>query len=155
LNKVIFDNNMYNYLLIEYPDAKDIFEKYLKMESHVILPAIIEHEFLSHPQYEYDNNLSDVINLYLEIIDEKIELDSNIARKAAKIRRYYRNVYNKGLKAPDSIIAATAIELDAILVSNNDKDFNYAIKDLGLKYENPIKNQELLRNYKEEYFKNK
>lgn len=70
----------------------------------------IRKEFLSGSQILY-------------ITDEVIE-------KTIQIRK------ETNLKLPDSVIAATAITYDFILLSDNDKDF-LKVEPLGLKYINP------------------
>lgn len=70
----------------------------------------IRHEFLAGSKIHYIND---------EIIEQAI-----IIRKETKI------------KLPDAIIAATAMFLDSILLSDNDLDFIKVIP-LGLKYLNP------------------
>lgn len=67
-------------------------------------------EFLAGSEIHYIND---------EIINHAIQI-----RKKTKI------------KLPDSIIAATAIVFDFILLSDNDKDF-IKVMPLGLKYLNP------------------
>lgn len=58
-----------------------------------------------------------------------IELETSIKLKTAEIRKSTK------LKLPDSIIAATAIEFDLILLTRNVSDFN---KIPSLKFINPF-----------------
>jgi predicted nucleic acid-binding protein len=83
--------------------------------------------------------------MYLKTVAEIVSVTTDIALKAAELRRKYQ--LNDGeIEAPDAIIAATAIVKGAILVSNNDQDFDYA-RTLGLQYHNPISSQSRLRTY--------
>jgi tRNA(fMet)-specific endonuclease VapC len=70
------------------------------------------------------------LNKAIEFVQfvEIIGIDRKIIEKTIDIRKNYR------LKLPDAIIAATALVNDAVLISDNDKDFK-RIPDL--KYINP------------------
>ncbi len=59
---------------------------------------------------------------------EIIGIDRRVVRQTIGIRRTF------GLKLPDAVIAATAIEYDRTLVADNDKDF---LRVKGLRYINP------------------
>lgn len=61
---------------------------------------------------------------------EVLYITDEVIEKAIQIRK------EKSLKLPDSVIAATAITYDFILLSDNDKDFR-KVEPLGLKYMNP------------------
>ncbi|MCL5779525.1 MAG: PIN domain-containing protein [Firmicutes bacterium] len=67
-----------------------------------------------------------------------MEVNSKIARKAGDLRNISRNIYKKKLKLPDAIIAATAIEYSAILVTRNENDFCHLLEH-GLSLYNPFK----------------
>lgn len=73
-----------------------------------------------------------------EVTREDMELAADIRRKARA-----DSTRKKSIKAPDALVAAAALLHNAILVSNNDKDFhwirdNYTYKDRKLDYVNPI-----------------
>ncbi|MDF2922255.1 MAG: hypothetical protein K0R57_1169 [Paenibacillaceae bacterium] len=84
---------------------------------------------------------------YISLADEIIAVDEIIARKAAELRRAWKMHTGKALKLPDALIAATAIENDAALISNNDRDFNFIKEYHGLNYSNPIQDQAHLMNF--------
>lgn len=104
-------------------------------EGNVILySTIVEAELFSFP------NLTEQEKEYFEdllTIGEVIEVDSSIARKAGELRIISQNFYSKKMKLPDAIVAATAMEHSAMLVTRNEKDFNHLIKN-GLKIYNPV-----------------
>ncbi|MEW5921402.1 MAG: PIN domain-containing protein [Bacillota bacterium] len=47
-----------------------------------------------------------------------IEVNSSIALKAGELRRQSKEIFNRSLKLPDALIAATAIEHAAVLVGH-------------------------------------
>lgn len=57
-------------------------------------------------------------------------IDDEIIDRATQIRKI------TNIKLPDAVIAATAMTLDFVLLSDNDKDF-LKVEPLGLKYLNP------------------
>lgn len=81
---------------------------------------------------------------------------------AAKIRRKARGdaIRRKSIKAPDALIAASALVHNATLISNNDKDFdwivaNFTYKGKKLDYVNPIKNNVAYSAFSKTYAKSK
>ena len=83
-------------------------------EHDFFVSVITEAELLRYPGIgAYETNL---IDSFLSITTV-IEINSTIARRAALIGR------TRKIKLPDLLIAATALELDAILISKNFKDF--------------------------------
>jgi len=75
---------------------------------------------------------SEDFKIFQQFIEESkvIQLTEGIVNETIRVRRAY------GVKLPDSIIAATAIINDFVLIADNDKDF---IKITELKYINPNK----------------
>ncbi|MEW6662538.1 MAG: type II toxin-antitoxin system VapC family toxin [Bacillota bacterium] len=71
-------------------------------------------------------------------IGEIIDVNSKIARKAGELRKISRNIYNKKLKLPDALVAATAMEHSATLITRNENDFNHLLNH-GLSLYNPFK----------------
>jgi toxin FitB len=59
---------------------------------------------------------------------EEIAVDRNLAERAGRLRR------TGGLRTPDALIAATALERQLVLVTRNVRDFKSA---RGLKLRNP------------------
>lgn len=146
--KVLIDTNIYSYHSVNYPDAVEVWNKNANENSHVIISPVQITELLSYLKIERDTKLKEKRESYISLADEVVEVDEEIARKAADIRRDYQRQYKQTLGLADSIIAATAIEKDAILISNNDQDFVFLVGTYGLNYFNPIKDQSHLRNFK-------
>lgn len=147
--KVIFDTNFYTDLLSGYPKVVETFTKHITEKDCILMPSIIMHEVLSNFKYETEPATQQAVDGYISLSkDHIIGLNKEIAKKAAEIRRHYRIHHNNKLKAPDAIIAATAMLHDATLISNNYSDFKHAINDLELKFYNPIDDQENLQNHR-------
>lgn len=104
-------------------------------EVEIIYSTIVEAELFSyHNLTEQDKqDFEDALG-----IGEIMEVNSKIARKAGDLRNISRNIYKKKLKLPDAIIAATAIEYSAILVTRNENDFCHLLEH-GLSLYNPFK----------------
>jgi predicted nucleic acid-binding protein len=149
--KVLFDTNFYTDLTSKYPEVIDTFVGLAKENADFIMPTIVEHELLSYSNYDLDIITKAQFDDYIKLSEGDnniVELAREIAKKASEIRRYYRINHNKCIKAPDSIIAATAILTGATLYSNNDKDFKIAQNELGLNYKNPITDQHDLQEHR-------
>ncbi|WP_257347346.1 PIN domain-containing protein [Pseudalkalibacillus decolorationis] len=150
MNKVIYDTNFYNDLSIQYPEVVEAFISNAKQNATVIMPSILEHELLSYSRYEEKEVTKAQIDDYISLAKNNIiPLTREIAQEAARIRRYLRINHQKRLKAPDSIIAATAIVENATLFSNNDLDFKLIQNELQLSYENPVLDQLDLQKFRE------
>ncbi len=104
-------------------------------EVEIIYSTIVEAELFSyHNLTEQDKqDFEDALG-----IGEIVEVNSKIARKAGDLRNISRNIYKKKLKLPDAIVAATAIEYSAILVTRNENDFCHLLEH-GLSLYNPFK----------------
>lgn len=70
-------------------------------------------------------------------LGEIINVDSEIALKAAELRALSRKNYQRKLKLPDAIIAATAFMCSAVLITRNIEDFSH-LCDHGLRIWNPF-----------------
>lgn len=135
-------------MLSGYPKCVETFARYIAQDAEILMPSIILHEVLSNSKYETEEPTRKAVDNYILLsIDHIIGLTNDIARKSAELRRHYRIKHNNKLKAPDAIIASTAMLYEATLVSNNFGDFKHAIS-LGLKFENPIEDQEDLQNHR-------
>lgn len=104
-------------------------------EVEIIYSTIVEAELFSyHNLTEQDKqDFEDALG-----IGEIVEVNSKIARKAGDLRNISRNIYKKKLKLPDAIVASTAIEYSAILVTRNENDFCHLLEH-GLSLYNPFK----------------
>jgi predicted nucleic acid-binding protein len=74
----------------------------------------------------------EVLEVFKEFIagSEILGIDQSIIERTIEIRKKSK------IKVPDALIAATAIENNFTLVSDNDKDFK-KVESFGLKYFNP------------------
>ncbi len=100
----------------------------------IIYSVIVEAELFSSWKLTEED-----INDLREILDlgEIIEVNSSLALKAAELRRLSKVNFNRSLKLPDALIAATAMEHAAVLATRNEDDFNH-LADYGLKLFNPF-----------------
>jgi predicted nucleic acid-binding protein len=143
---VMYDNNIYIYHFLRYDEAQESIKYFIQHGYQPIMSSIVAMEFLSNASLE--RNQANFLHrqMYLKTVSQIIPVDEEIALKTAEIRRKYQ-IANEKIEVPDAIIAATAIVKNAILVSNNDKDFDYAKLNLGLRYHNPISSQTKLTTY--------
>jgi len=86
------------------------------INKHFIVSFITQIEYLGY------KNISKSSEAFISLADV-IEIDKHIIDTCIYIRRNHR------IKVPDAIIAATAIERDLILITNNEEDF-VGIQDL-------------------------
>lgn len=102
---------------------------------------------LSAGAVQADYELKQLLQEFIDDSDQVVEVSRAIANLAAQIRSRLDHELGKKIKLPDVLIAATALKADAILVSNNDKDFQAIATMFNLKYLNPIHDQDELRHY--------
>jgi len=100
----------------------------------IIYSVIVEAELFSSKKLTEEdiNDLRDILEL-----GEIIEVNSSLALKAAELRRLSKVNFNRSLKLPDALIAATAIEHAAVLATRNEDDFIHLL-DYGLTLINPF-----------------
>ncbi len=100
----------------------------------IIFSVIVEAELFSSSKLteEDRHDLSKILDL-----GDIIDVNSPIALKAGELRRLCRTDHNISLKLPDALIAATAIEHAATLVTRNAGDFDHLL-DYGLQLWNPF-----------------
>ncbi|KQO12454.1 type II toxin-antitoxin system VapC family toxin [Paenibacillus sp. Leaf72] len=149
--KVICDTNIYIYASWGYQPAVQLINE-LRFDIELLMPTIVQVELLSIPRTQKDLSYKDVIEEYIEYPKSEglmVHINDNVAKNAADIRILWFESEGKKLPSPDAIIAATSIDLDAQLYSNNDKDFVYAAQHFGLKFENPINRNDLEKFMKE------
>lgn len=89
----------------------------LDKDTELYLPTIVIFELFSGKSTTNPDTASK-INAFLKFF-QKVELDERIARRAGEL---FRDM-NKNLGAPDYIIAACAIELNATLLTLNTAHF--------------------------------
>lgn len=141
----LIDNNLYVYHYLGYKPIVELFTQLLKNEVDIVMSNIVAMEFLSYDKVEFDHEIKARRYGYIEL-SELVDVDFEIAEKAAELRRLGKIETGKSLKAGDALIAATAIVKNMILFSNNDKDF-LRLKKWGLEYVNPIQNQDELQGF--------
>ncbi|ACJ33997.1 PIN domain-containing protein [Anoxybacillus flavithermus] len=142
--KVLIDTNIYTAHEMGYPDAVEFIEQLIEDEAEIIMTTLIEMEIMSHFEIETDPDIRENRKGYIQMADQIYDITED-TELAADIRRKARadSTRKKSIKAPDALVAAAALIHNAVLVSNNDKDFrwireNYTYKDRKLNYVNLI-----------------
>jgi predicted nucleic acid-binding protein len=108
------DDNAIFYFLRDDTDAVTILRGVFAQSSPVYVSAITELELFAFRDLTSDEE-SLIENLLTTVAI--IPVDSHVARLAALVRRRYRS------KAPDSIIAVTAMFTGSTLLTRNTRDF--------------------------------
>jgi len=114
--KLVIDTS----ILIDYLRGGILWEELignLKKDTEIYLPTIVVFEIFSGKSTS-DPKIAKEINNFLAYF-QRIELTDDIAKRAGEL---FRDV-NKNLGAPDYIIAASALELNATVVTLNRKHF--------------------------------
>jgi predicted nucleic acid-binding protein len=119
----VLDSNTVVYFLIGEEAVKKLITKLISEDQRLYIPTIVRLELFSKPDLSTEN--FSAISEFLRQ-NQSMDLDIRIADIAADIRRIYR------LKTPDSVIAASAIYTNAMLITRNVRDFN-KIEGLKLK----------------------
>lgn len=94
-----------------------ILDEIEKENAELVLPTIVVFELFSGKSTQ-EKLIEDKINKLLKNF-QRVELSEKIAKRAGEL---FRDV-NKNLSAPDYIIAASAIELNATVITLNKKHF--------------------------------
>lgn len=132
MNKYCVDTNIIVYTMKGLEPAVDFMKK--AQNNEIIFSVIVEAELFSSWKLS-DEDMHDL--RYFLNIGEIVDVDSEIALKAGKLRRLSKANANRSLKLPDALIAATAMERDAVLVTRNEDDFSHLFS-YGLKLLNPF-----------------
>jgi len=114
--KLVIDTS----ILIDYLRGGTLWEKLirsLEKDTEIYLPTIVVFELFSGKSTS-NPKIAKEINNFLSYF-QRVELTEDIAKRAGKL---FRDV-NKNLGAPDYIIAASALELNATVVTLNTKHF--------------------------------
>lgn len=143
--KILIDTNIYAAHEMGYPDAVEFIEQLIEDEAEIIMTTLIEMEIMSRFEIETDPDIRENRKGYIQMADQIYDITREDTELAADIRRKARadRTRKKSIKAPDALVAAAALIHNAVLVSNNDKDFrwireNYTYKDRKLNYVNSI-----------------
>ena len=132
MTKYCVDTNMIVYTMNGLEPAVDFMRE--AQEKEITFSVIVEAELFSSAKLTEEDmhDLRKVLDL-----GEIIEVNSSIALKAGELRCLSRINQNISLKLPDALIAATAIEQTATLVTRNADDFDH-LRDYGLQLWNPF-----------------
>ena len=126
--KYVYDTNIFIYYLADDITVNSWFtEEFLNLHEILVSP-IIRIELLSFVglSKEEQQSIEDLLSQF-----NTVSLLREIENQTIQIKRQYK------IKLPDAIIAATAINQDAFLVTRNVGDFKGIT---GLKIENPFVN---------------
>jgi predicted nucleic acid-binding protein len=124
--RYIYDTNIFIYYLADEVAVSSFFtEEFLNLHEVVISP-IIRIELLSFAglSKEEEQSIEDLLSQF-----NAIPLSRVIENQTVALKRQYK------IKLPDAIIAATAINQDAVLLTRNVNDFQGIV---GFKIENPF-----------------
>jgi predicted nucleic acid-binding protein len=123
--KYLVDTNIVIYTLKGEKEAVEAMESFEDEMIEIFYSTIIEAELFSFHQLTKNQKFK--IRQLLDL-GEIIDVDSEIALKAAELRALSSKQYNRKLKLPDALIAATALLTSAVLVTRNVGDFNHLLK---------------------------
>ncbi|MTJ30650.1 type II toxin-antitoxin system VapC family toxin [Aphanizomenon sp. UHCC 0183] len=126
--KYLYDTNIFIYFLADDITVNSWFtEEFLNLHEILVSP-IIRIELLSFVglSKEEEQSIEDLLSQF-----NTVQLLREIENQTIQIKRQYK------IKLPDAIIAATAVNQDAFLVTRNIGDFKGIT---GLKIENPFVN---------------
>lgn len=114
----IFDTSIIIDALRQNKKAREVFKKFDNNNDHLFVPTIVGFELFSG-KTSSDKNQITKINKLMSYFTE-VDLTWKISKLAGEI---YRDD-TKSLEVPDYIIAATAMEIGAQVVTLNKKHFN-------------------------------
>ena len=137
-SKYVIDTNVIIDTMQGIPEAANFMEMVdankSQSQSQILYSVVVEAElFSSHLLTEEDKiDLRQLLN-----IGEIIDVDSEVALKAAELRSLSRKLYQRKMKLPDALVAATAFLYSATLVTRNIDDFKH-LQEHGLRLRNPF-----------------
>lgn len=133
-NRYVVDTNIIIYTLKGLRNAIEVMEKLEDNDIEVYYSTIVEAELFSFHELTEEQRVK--IRGILEL-GEIIDVDSEIALKAAELRALSKKDYQRNLRLPDAIVAATAFVCSAVLVTRNIGDFDHLLS-YGLQILNPF-----------------
>jgi len=105
-NNILLDTNACLYILSDKNKAK------ILVENTIYISFVTELEILSYPEIsEYEQNIILKFISKIEIID----IDQTIKKNTIELRKKYK------LKLPDAIISSTALAMNLVLITNDNK----------------------------------
>lgn len=122
MTMVTLDTNVIIYYFKKETEVVSVLNDIFSLQSRPFIASVTELELLSSPTLT-PVEVAEIDGLLLSL--SIIPLDSQVARRAAEIRRMCR------LKTADSVIAATALFTHSTLLTRNIKDFK-KIPDLAV-----------------------
>ncbi|MDB9452452.1 type II toxin-antitoxin system VapC family toxin [Dolichospermum circinale] len=126
--RYLYDTNIFIYYMADELTVSSFFtEKFLNLHEVLVSPIIrIELLSFSGLSKEEEESIEDLLSQF-----NSVPLLREIEDQTIKLKRQCK------IKLPDAIIAATAINQDAVLLTRNINDFQGIA---GLKIENPFVN---------------
>ncbi len=112
----LFDTNILIDYLKDKPEATSLIVRCLKEGRILTISLISKVELLSGARPGEEKNLQGFLDAF-----ERIGLDDNIAEAAGRYMILYRKSH--GINIADAIIAASALEREAVLYTLNDRHF--------------------------------
>jgi tRNA(fMet)-specific endonuclease VapC len=148
LGKFLIDTNVCIYHFEEFPDVVQFMRMTFRQpHNEMVLSVITEAELLSTPAVRENAALNSKISDFVNASHQVIDVNRRIASTAGEIRSYFQHTLGRKIKLPDALIAATALNYNATLVSNNDKDFLDIVSNYNMSYYNPVSDQNSLREF--------
>lgn len=140
MNKFLLDTNICIYYLEGNSTVVTYMDGLLgKPNNELVLSVITEAELFSSPKVYGNKELAGAISQFVAGMDGVAEVTREVGMFAGEIRSFFHQSFNRKIKLPDVLIAATAIVLNATLVSNNDRDFNEVMERYRTPYVNPVR----------------
>lgn len=151
MRRLLIDNNIWAASEKAYPDVVNFLVGAFNHGDLIYMSRIIHMELLSFYEIDTNEKIKQSRNDIIKCVDEFLEVDEEVALKAAEIRRTAKLNGKSAPKGPDAIIAATACLNDLILVSNNDKDFVWASEQYGFNLLNPVTDKDDYKTFCDQY----
>jgi len=133
-NRYVVDTNIVVYTLKGVENAIEFMAKLEENDVEVYYSTIVEAELFSFHELTEEQKIK--IRGILDF-GEIIDVNSEIALKAAELRALSKKDYQHNIKLPDAIVAATAFVYSSVLVTRNVGDFEHLLSK-GLQILNPF-----------------
>jgi len=136
--KYVVDTDIIINTLKGVQEAVQALEQLENDDLEVYYSTIVEAELFSFHELTMEQKvrIRGILNL-----GEIVDVDSELALKAAELRALSKKNYQRKLKLPDVLVAATALVYSAVLVTRNVDDFKH-LRNHGLRLWNPFQKSE-------------